>query len=225
MKRLSGFLALFLVASLLLAQDTVIVARHRGQAGGQTLLDSDDFTGTAGANLHTYDANWVLAGSAWCTDLKISAPTNGGVGTGSGGPGLSCTYRTGKTWTNDQYAQLTVVALPTGGSGVCVRVSIDGTNKMQGYCLATTQANSDYRLLKYTAGNQVTLFDYTSNIMTTTDIINLQIIGTTLTPKVNGIVLATQTDTTWSTGSPGIVVTDGTTGKKIFSTWSAGSAQ
>src|SRR5215471_4495821 len=130
MKHLSGFLALLLIATLLLAQDTVVMVWHRGQAPGQTLLDSDDFSGTAGTNLHSYNANWVLAGSAWCTDLKISTPTNGGVGTGSGGPGLSCTYRTGKTWTNDQYAQLTVVALPTGGSGVCVRVSIDGTNKM-----------------------------------------------------------------------------------------------
>ena len=69
----------------------------------QNLLDTDSFGGTAATQLPTYDAKWSKAGTAEVNNCVIATPTGNVAGNGVCGD-----YSTGATWTNNQWAEVTV---------------------------------------------------------------------------------------------------------------------
>lgn len=187
---------------------------------GQNQLDTDVFGGVAATNLHTYNANWVTSTFATtCNDNKISTPNGGVVGAG----GTSCDSRIGFTPTNDQYDQSTIGTLATSAMFIAVRLTNTGTTLNGGYCAGTdpnVSGNNKYTLVKCTALN--TPLKTSATVALAGDVVNLQVVGSTITVTVNGVVLSDMTtvDASFTTGLPGYVMTD-TTGK--FTTWSAGS--
>lgn len=197
----------------------ILLALPLNAFAGQNTLDTDVFGGTAATNLHTYNANWDLAtfGTS-CNDNKISTPNGGVVGAG----GTSCDGRDGQTWTNDQFAQGTVAALPTASTLVCVRLGGSAGNINSGYCVGPIPniGTNAYRLVKANALN--TTVKLSATVALANDVVNIQVVGTTITVKVNGATIAdlTTTDASFATGKPGIIQQD-TTGK--LTTWSAGS--
>ena len=75
---------------------------------GQTVLDTDAFTNTAGTVLHTHNAKWRDQGFLNPCNIATS-------GTACGGLNNAVQVNTGATWTNDQWAEFTIVAFPLGG--------------------------------------------------------------------------------------------------------------
>lgn len=186
---------------------------------GQNTLDTDTFGGTAATALHSYDANWINStlNNLW-NDCVISTPngsaTGGGIQNGS--------YRIGQTWTNDQFAQMTIAALSLTHMALYVRLTGDGgNNPATGYKVGpnpNSAGNNSYRLYKVDG----TLLAASATIAAVSDVVNLEIVGTTITVRVNGSILSdlTTTDATHASGNPGLYIDD-VVGK--FSTWSAGS--
>lgn len=193
--------------------------------GGQTTLATDNLTGVAGTLLHTYNANWDNATyNAQCGDDQIAT---GGTGAAANGAGGFCDQRTGATWTNDQFVQATLRNMaPTLHTFVCLRMTAT-TALVNGYCFGTDPSDSDnrYRIVSWNAGTISTLHASTTVSATSGDVINFQIKGTAFTVKINGSTVAefSITDTTWTTGNPGIMLGALASGTSYLDTWSAGS--
>ena len=68
---------------------------------------------------------------------------------------------------------------------------------------AYSDSNTNVKIMKWNAGTPTTLF--TGTQFSAGDVLRLEIQGTTLTLKKNGSVVTTTTDSTFSSGSPGIV--------------------
>jgi hypothetical protein len=193
-------------------------------AGGQTILDTDTFSGTAATNLHTYNANWENSPySSACNDGKISTPNGGVAGF------ASCDDRTGFTWTNNQFAQATLGTISGSNTTmVCVRAA-GSSGHLTGYCggAETHISSTTYYIQRSDQPGGFTTLQTYSQTPALGDIVNLQIKGSVLTLKVNGVALSpTATDTTYTTGNPGIDVDSGS-GSTVnqLNTWSAGSVQ
>jgi len=189
---------------------------------GQTTLDTDNFTGTAGTALHTYNANWDNASyNVQCADGAIATGSNGASGSFT-----ACDGRTGQTWTNNQFAQATlVVAAVADAAYIGVRITSVAT-RPDGYYFGVDPGsyNGNYRIIKWTGGVKAVI--HASSIAAVNgDVLNFQIIGSTFQVKINGTVKAefSVTDSTYTTGVPGILISN-TSGVKTWSTWTAGSA-
>ena len=156
-----------------------------------------------------------------CNDLEISTPTNGAVGVSNS---LSCDYITGQTWTNNHFAQATLNVIPSAVAMVCVEFSGASGSVPQGYCAgANPNINTThYYLFICTAGSCSTL---TSVVQTPTvnDVMNLQDVSGTLTFSVNGTAIITTSDSTYTTGQPGIYIQAGTNGQQNLKSFIAGS--
>lgn len=188
---------------------------------GQNVLDTDTFNGTAGTGLHTYNANWVNAAvSASCGDPVISTPNGAAKSAG----GDSCDRRDGQTWTNDQYVQVTFKVLATSLSAMaCVRFNGSASSISSGYCIGTDIGNGGtQKLALFKATTPNTELKLSATTVAANDVINLQIVGTTITVTKNGATVSdlTTTDASFASGNPGIFIRD-TTGQ--LSAWTAGS--
>jgi hypothetical protein len=183
----------------------------------QTQLDTDNFSGTAATVLHTYNGKWKTI--AFKNDCQISTP-NGGVG-GDG----SADYNDGQTWTNDQWAELVAVNSGSDKAGVMIRMQTG--NNAAGYFAGSDQLYGDtkYRLVRFASNTEDALLQTSaSKSFTNGDVINLEAVGSTITVRINGVVELQQTDTTYSTGYPGILLTNsGDATLKLLTTWRAGS--
>ncbi len=209
MKRL-----LFIFAFVLLSSAVLL--------GTQTQLDTDNFSGTAGTDLPTYNANWVNSTliNQWFPPY-ISTPNGGAVGNGGFS---SAAYRTGQTWTNDQYAQATLAVLPISGNAkICVRMlgDVGTSNPTSGYCVGPEPnfSGQNYRLYDVMVGQLAV----SATSAVANDVVNIEMVGTTITVRVNGSIISdlTTTDASHATGNPGIFLGDASA---KWTTWSAGSA-
>lgn len=186
---------------------------------GQNVLDTDSFTGTAGTALPTYNANWVTAGSGDYGNLNISTP-NGGVAN------FGANYRTGFSWTNDQWAEFTVVTVSDAAFGrqlVCVRVGTGAT--FQGYCGGEFKATygAGYAIYSFNGAGTSTRLAGPTGGMTVGDVVNFEAVGTTLNLRVNGSIVLTTTDATYTTNNPAINLSNVDTTAKMLNAWRAGS--
>ena len=187
--------------------------------GGQVTLFTDGFTGTATTVLHSYNANYDAASfNNQCNDAVISTPNTAITGN------TACDQITGFTWTNDQFIQMTIVSISVSQQAtICVRMS-PNTARIDGYCAGIGPGvwGGTYRIEKWAAGVESTLF--TSAVSAVNgDVMNFQILGTTLTLKVNGTSQISNTDSSFSTGKPGVFIDNGAGTGQILSTLSAGS--
>jgi hypothetical protein len=156
----------------------------------------EPFTGTANADLTTYNANWVIArGSS-----NLAIDSTGTLCHPGGASLLSNMYCwTGDTFSNDQYAQCVVTALGSGNyQGPCVR---QANNAAQGY---TIDSNNGDRFMEVLPGFGSMYHD--TGALATSDVQRIEASGNSISYKLNGATLSTVTDNTWTSGSAGLQI-------------------
>lgn len=185
----------------------------------QTTLDTDSFGGTNGDQLPTYNANWAIMDLTNVNNAVIRGTP------GVGGANIAADLRNGFTWTNDQWAELTIDATTKADTRlmVCVRVVQGSGNNMTGYGGGVNLdiTGGTYQIYKFSAPGTFTALVTGTHAYALGDVVNLQMVGTTLILLVNTVQEATVVDATYSTGSPGLIV--GSQASRLAGTWKAGS--
>lgn len=178
-----------------------------------TLPATDAFTAANGTSLTTYSANWTINNGSFVIN------TNGLIGATSVDDSLA--HWNADVFSNDQYSQLTIAAIVSGGyPGPAVRVPASGKTA---YFIQSDSADGLY-MYKMVAGVETQLGG-TGAVVVANDVLRLEVSGTTLTPKKNGTLIATpgtQTDSTLTSGSAGIDIYDNLTGARVDD-WSGGN--
>ena len=153
-------------------------------------------------------ANWTNLQNAFSISSNQVAPDNAGIDVAS---------YTGATFGNDQTARVTVTTMAGGGngSGPCVRLQAGAASGYAGYI-----DGSNYEILKLTAGVE-SVINSGGLTVSAPAIVELSVVGTTLTLTVNGVVIRVSTDSTYSSGAPGIWTETSSTGRfDDFLAWS-----
>ncbi|HSA08094.1 MAG TPA: hypothetical protein P5099_01885 [Candidatus Moranbacteria bacterium] len=108
-------------------------------------------------------------------------------------------YWNANAFDNDQYSQVTLKT--AGGTYIGAMVRISSSAKT--YYFFGSGATSSYVLGKYVSGSWTVINTYTET-QAVNDVIKLRVVGTTLTPTLNGTDLQSFADSSISSGSPGI---------------------
>lgn len=176
---------------------------------------TDDFNRANGGLETSTDWTEVIAG-AGSADIVANALEIGGAGFGE--------YLTlcEQALANDQYAQIQVAALPTGGyneTAIGARLTDNGNGSWDGYVFRL-RSTGLVDLVRIDAGAKTDL-PATTLTVNDGDVLRLECQGTTLRGLVNGIEQATTTDNGHGTGRAGIyrVVDNNTT---TFDSFEAG---
>lgn len=191
---------------------------------GQHVLDSDSFGGVNGDSLSTYNAKWSLADNTGASEAAI----RGTPGIGTAGGGISIDKNTGQPWTDDHWAELKVdgTNVPSNCAAVGVRFTGDGGTAGNGYFAGKNVGdfNDDTRIWKVVNNIPTTLGSPDAHVVTINDILNLEVVGTTLTLRLNGSVLITLSDATFPTGgNPALRLAHSNNTDRLAGTWKAGS--
>lgn len=152
---------------------------------------TDAFTNTNGTALATHSASWTQNNGAMDIQTNSLHPNSAA--------GQSIAGWNADTFGNDQYAQITIAAITTGTYiGPAVRVA---TSNLTGYrCVA---ASNEVLLQLENGGSETGLGTYTATI-NVGDVIRLEISGTSLVCKVNGVSRITATNATLTSGRGGV---------------------
>lgn len=182
-------------------------------AFAQVPLATDLFSGTAGNPL---GANWTGCGFNSGAYTKLVYQTGGNAG-GSGFFTQDCAVYTGLgTIANDQYVT-GVLTAPTPSSITQAALELRGnatpnTNEKYiscGWNAHDFAADSHYRIWSLAPGGSPVSLFLSAVTPTTNDVVWCQVVGTSVTMKVNGSTIATVTDTSGVTsGYPGIYYID-----------------
>lgn len=182
---------------------------------------SDDFNR---ADAGTLGANWTNVSAA---NLQVS----GNIATLATDNFGLCTY-TGAAWTggNDQYAEAAVVLLQSGKDmGIVVRST--GTYFSTDSCYlaiinsldAAVALGSSMRLqLTKSVSNTFTDITNVDMVISANDVIRLEANGTTIRILVNGVVKISVTDSSVTTGNPGIFISSGAVNGSKWDNFAAG---
>jgi trimeric autotransporter adhesin len=184
-----------------------------GQSYAQTELASDDFTGSNGTYL---GSNWTGCGYNNGAYNKLVYQSN--QAGGSGFWGQDCALYTGYgPFPADQYATATIVAaVPSSSRQASVQLranAVPNTNEAYIACGWDAQdfpADYHYRIWSLAPGSPGPVSLWLSNITpATNDIISCQVLGNTVSMKVNGNAVQTVTDTSGlNTGYTGLYYND-----------------
>ena len=194
----------------------------------QVVLDTDSFADTNGQALSTHDANWPVFAN-W-NPLAIQGSPGFGPGIGGG----QSNRRDGRPWTDDQWAEIVV------GDGIigtwdeifvglrAVDVQPAGRGYGGGFSTFSAQGYQIYRW-DPDGTRTVLAVDPAANEGRPGDIINVQIVGSTITLTVTRggapLVTLSATDTSYSSGgTPMLWVCCGgaTEGRGHGGSWRAG---
>ena len=190
-------------------------------AATQTLAPSlvagdDAFFGNVTDNFNR--ANGAL-GSNWLTSLDIAGPAPVISGNQCQGSNTNCPAYWSpsvNTFSNNQFAQATyVTAASFGHGGVVVRHDASGHSNF--YLFYANGSN--YSLYRCDGGVYSDIADATNGGYANGDVLRLEATGSTLVCKVNGVTWITHTDTTYSSGQPGILPQNSS---ELMDDWSAG---
>lgn len=124
--------------------------------------------------------------------------------------GNDCAARyTGVTFTADHYSEIVLTALPTGGQLFFQYALVRMSATASCYELTTApDVGSNmlqlWKLDNTGAGTQIGANIALGSAMVAGDVARLEAIGTTLNVRYNGTIVRTATDTTLTTGQPGI---------------------
>lgn len=156
-------------------------------------MATEAFTNVNGTELLTHSANWN-AGNMLSSDFVIDSnavrtPFNRNISLFA--------YYSG-TFSNDQYAEATITQVGTDEQrmGLCVRASAGN-----GYVV---QFDTNQFFVEKHVAYAYTLLDNVAITLATNDLIRLEVSGTTLTVKVNGVQVYTTTDSSLASGAPGV---------------------
>ncbi|HTL39673.1 MAG TPA: LamG-like jellyroll fold domain-containing protein, partial [Methylomirabilota bacterium] len=162
-----------------------------GTSGGGGGVLPQAFTAADGSSLTSYDSNWTILGGG------ININTNAAYGTAVN---TSMAQWTAGTFNDNQYSQITIAALTASNwIGTAVRTQGSGLNAY----IANITSGGNYEIDKIVNGSG-TLLASGNTAVQAGDILRLEISGTTLTIKLNGTTLTQTSDSTFSTGRPGI---------------------
>jgi len=200
----------FLLLFLALFQSAISPGRGTGAVASVAVPGySDNFSGTGALS-----ANWTVVTASGYTSLaRVSGQAQSSP---SGTKGLA--IYTGGTFGPDQQSQATWgVSSDGGATGVCVRMNASGN----GYCWIV-QARTIYLI---TGGGGVTALTTSCPSTALTGIVRLSVSGTTLTCAniVGGFPTAgavSVTDSTYTTGYPGILVDGAADATNYIVNWS-----
>lgn len=157
---------------------------------------NDNFNRADGA----LGSNWAIPSGMSGLQI-ISNAVNG-----AGAPSVRCSHvaTSAATFTADQEATITISA--RGNSdliGPAVRVDNAGAT---GYAIRSDGQNlNSNRVISFSGTTQTVLANSTTNIQfAANDTVTLRAVGTTITVLVNGVTVQSFTDSTLSSGQPGI---------------------
>lgn len=189
-----------------------------------TQIVADDFNRANGA----LGANWTVRATG--VDSGFDIVSNQCKASSASGEGLA--WFSGAGWTGgaDQYAEAKIIACESGKdiaiacrvSGLSIAVAnaylIDINSNDAGFTFGTTIQCSFY---KQVAGAFTQIGTDFGVVINASDIIRLEVQGTSLRAYKNGIQISTtQTDSSLSSGNPGLYVGSGTT--SIWDDFAAG---
>lgn len=157
-------------------------------------MATDNFTGSNGTELTTYSGSWATA-NALSSDFIID--TNALRTPFSRSSTLTAYYQ--GTFADDQYAQGTLVQIGSDNMfmGVAVRVSALGN-------AYTFYADTNSWVLAKLVGGSYTELDLDFVTINTNDVLYIEASGTTVTAKINGVTVSTVTDSSITSGNPGV---------------------
>lgn len=190
----------------------------------QNLLDTDSFNGTNGTDLSTYSANWPLFGN-WNQNQIRGTP---GMGTSSGGCG---NRRTGQTWTDDHWAEVTIDGTNLADTHYFVGVrATDESPAGHGYGGGASHDDTEvYSIYRFDPNGTKTrlALDGGSHTIATGDVINVQVVGTTITLTVTRsstqLLQIQATDSTYASGGTPLLFVNDSTTLRLAGSWRAGS--
>lgn len=178
---------------------------------------TDVFTGANGTALTTYSANWSLNAG------NFSIQTNALAANGAAAATETAARWNADVFPNDQYAQGVLAALSAtvnANIGIGVRIATD--NSANYYGLYYDDDTGDTLMFKVVAGVWTQLGAAFTAVRAVNDILRLEVSGTTLTYKLNGVSQGTRVDASLASGSAGVVGRGLTTAHRI-DTWEGGS--
>jgi hypothetical protein len=193
-------------------------------------LATDNFT-RADENPLSGGGNWSALAGTW-TSMEVLS----NVAVSSMASSCSAAFYSGRTWPANQWSQETWSSLSTNGSVaayalVMVRAGTDGVTN-SGYLLTAGMplgTDQNWYLQKVGSGGgagTLAMKDMTATPLAVGDTLYLEIQGSTLVAKRNGVVVSglTATDSTFTTGAPGIGVCAATSiSESAMSAWAGGN--
>lgn len=182
-------------------------------------LASDNFTR---ANANPIAGNWTTSFGNGIHDVQLLSNTARGSLTGE-----SAAYNTGASWTNDQYATVTLGTLNSSLDFVGATVRDQTSANSRYICKARGPLSSSgaIQLSRYAAGNETILASGTFTLVAG-DVIEIDVVGSALICKQNGTTRLAAADTLWTSGSAGIdLVTQGAdiVANATATNWTGGS--
>lgn len=164
------------------------------------------------ANADPIGGNWTTSPGV-AGGVRIASNSANASATGVGTHGA---YVNSEIFPADQYAQTTCSAA-SANDGPCVRQS---TSADSHYRLGIRNSTT-LRVIKRVAGVDTQLgADYTISAFNSATVLKLRVVGTTLTPSVDGVDLATRADSALSSGVAGYFWV---TSSNTFDNFEAGS--
>ena len=168
---------------------------------------TDAFTGSDGDTLTTYSSNW--------TQNRGTMNINTNACYGSSGS-HDCYHWNADTFNNDQYSEIVLTALSGSADWMGVTCRADTGSGVQSFYLWDTRDTGDSYLVKYVTGSPTTIANASDGIRSVSDVLRLEVTGTTLDPLLNGSTAAmtSQTDSALSSGYAGVGGYGGSTGMR-----------
>ncbi len=160
-----------------------------GSGGGRNLPDT--FTAANETSLTSYSSRWSSSFGSFAIN------TNAVYNTCACSDSIA--IWTGDSYSANQYAELTLTALNDAGF---IGVTVRGQPGAQSGYVALTSGNA-LSISKFNNGTEQELF-FGATPFIAGDTMRLEMSGTTLTLKRNGSAVHTFTDSTFSSGSPGL---------------------
>jgi hypothetical protein len=164
---------------------------------------TDAFTGTDNDSLGTYSANWTDNPGSWNQTMEIM--TNACRPNEGGGTDETMARYSGATFEDDQYVQAVSQQINNEYCNLALRIA----STTDGDCYVLYTEGNFARL--YTATDNGSSISYSSAIQSwgqewdSGQTIRFQVIGTTISYYNNGTLQTpTVTDSTWTSGNPGV---------------------
>lgn len=165
-----------------------------------TLPATETFTQTNGTlvkNMTGWANNSASNGNGFTVNTNEAYPN-----TSEGNDNFSCNYWDGDTFDANQYSEIEVTAISaTVYLGAAVRAYNPGTHHYNAYYDNVSSADCFYE--KYVTGT-FTALGNDLNGLSVTDVRRLEAFGTSITWKTNGTTVFSITDSSLTSGSPGI---------------------
>lgn len=182
-----------------------------------TQLATDNFT-RAAENPLSDGGSWAVQNSAQAFQLTASQKCTANNST----PACSSYFNGSISWPNDQYSECTLGAALASGQYIGLAVRCQAGSALNYYCVLITLGSNNVLLARSVSGTGTTLSTGTATF-TVGDVIRLSVQGTTLTVYKNGTSILTATDSTYTSGFPGLASFALTNSVYFSGPWNGGS--